>query len=188
MISIPPSVRRLSLALNQLGEKKVEHLEKAFRAISSAVHVLDLQKNVLHRLTIEKLNVLKGSLPFITTIYLTSGEINRMSYTQLDAFAHVLPACQQIVAINRLNKIVLSEKIKYLQSKINPSSVYIPSQLQKANQLLDGDNHYNVKFLLDSEITDDKWEKTNTMGFFRHKALPEPKVSELTNFSALPGY
>ena len=149
IMSVPLSVLRLSLALNQLGEKKAKELSGLLRAVSPTIKVLDIQKNALHHLAVDVLSELESALPSIETLFVTSGEINRMSYAQLDAFAKLLPACKQMVTINRVNKIVSSDKINYLQAKLNAGKVLGVQNMPSA--LFASNHHDAAMFLSDSD-------------------------------------
>lgn len=164
-------VRRLSLALNEFGDQKGNDLSGLLRAISPTIKILDLQKNSLHHLSEETMKELEGALPSIVTLYVSSGEINRMSYVQLNAFAKLLPACNQVIAITRANKVATSDKIDYLQSKLylgKKSATHV-----NTSPLLDANKHDTAMFLSNA-WTFDKLRKVGLgqerAGFFNRLA------------------
>lgn len=175
LTSLP--VLRLSLAFNQIGEKKAEDVNKLFRAISPEIKVLDLQKNALHYFSVDTMSQLKGSLSFVTTLYMTSGELNRMSYEQLDQFAQIVPACNQVIPITRAHKIASSEKVDYLQNKLTLGGLKAHTQ---TNPLVDVNKHDMAMFLGATEVYNklSKAEKVCSGLFSRICSLLEAQNSD----------
>jgi hypothetical protein len=87
-------------------------------SIPSNITTLDLGFTQIHRLSTDYLNQLEGALPAITTFCVCGPEINQMLTEQLDALTKIVPNVQEIIVKDYSGNIVTSEKIRYLQYKV----------------------------------------------------------------------
>ena len=68
-------------------------------------------------ISIQKLEELTGTLPHISTLYVSIDEVDKMNNEQLDAFANIIPRATKVVARNENEVPVTSKNIIRLQTK-----------------------------------------------------------------------
>ncbi|WP_131781594.1 hypothetical protein [Legionella gresilensis] len=99
-----PNVKKLILGENQFRDKKTLDLSIAFKALPESVIELNLCKSHLNCLSIKNLNQMKNSLPYIQTVILSQGEIERMTTKQRIALASSFPNLKKIIFLDNYNR------------------------------------------------------------------------------------
>ena len=100
LTAIPENVTSLDLSANGLYNKTGAELAQALTAIPKNVISLNLRGNGLQKLSVEELNKLNNSLPWVQTIYLCETEIKAMTTNQRAALKAVFPTIQNIILVD----------------------------------------------------------------------------------------
>lgn len=111
---IPPTIKKLIFSkpfyLSSHEIKTIfEHLSE------TSIEELDLQNIYFHKIPVNNLQTLAGSLVKVSTLCLSSDDIESMTFEQLDAFAKIAPNAVNIIAMKNNSPVdIRSEKVRYL--------------------------------------------------------------------------
>lgn len=140
LTAIPPHFNTLMFNLGVSLKKFYEaypapDFKRLLGTIPQTINTLYWDKTPLQFFPVKYLRGLKGALPSITTLYVSSINIGLMNQKKLDAFAEMFPNLEHIVEINHEGNVVTSPHSRYVQAKLagrfEIKSIYALSRLEK---------------------------------------------------------
>lgn len=134
--AIPQSIKLLSLSHNNLHNQSSHDLATAFKTISTNVTELDLSCNELNKFSLNDIEQLKDSLPYLQTVYLSHEEVKQMSSEQYDALKAMFPRIENVILLDPDGSIdfdIQAELARKLGGKTELSSPVKPNIFQEPN-------------------------------------------------------
>ena len=98
--AISKGVNYVNLSQNNLHQMPIQALGQGLKALTMNITDLNLSDNYLDKMANTNLSKLKGSAPYVRTLYLNQEEVEAMTSLQRKAIGDIFPNLEQVVLLD----------------------------------------------------------------------------------------